>query len=130
MPGLVKIGYTMDDPWERANQLSISTAVPLPFEVLHAIKTRYPSEVETWVHQSWEHWRVSSQREFFRTTLLHKETLRKLTDDEAKEAFIRSLNHGARLVAACKKVEKARQQSDRVKAICDYEFMQQVESHK
>jgi hypothetical protein len=30
MPGLFKIGFTMDDPCERANQLSCPTGVPMP----------------------------------------------------------------------------------------------------
>ncbi len=120
----------MDDPWERANQLSSSTSVPTPFEVVYAIKTKHPSDVEKWVHQTWKNHRVAPEREFFKNVLRHHETKRELTEDQVEEAYIRSMKHAARIMSAWHKREKAKEHFDRVRAVCDYEFMQQVESHK
>src|SRR5437667_10019568 len=45
MPGKVKIGFTFDDPRERANQLSSLTSLPSPFVVIYAVKTPHPAEL-------------------------------------------------------------------------------------
>jgi len=65
MPAKVKIGFTMGDTNERANQLSKPTGVPEPFEVVGKIATPWPREVESEVHRQLSGLRVSKNREFF-----------------------------------------------------------------
>lgn len=65
MPEMVKIGYTKNDPIERANQLSKSTGVPTPFNVIYSYSCFNGERIEKAVHKHFRKKRVNSQREFF-----------------------------------------------------------------
>jgi hypothetical protein len=65
MPETVKIGYTKNDPVERANQLSKSTGVPTPFNVVYSYSCFNGERIEKAVHKHFRKKRVNSQREFF-----------------------------------------------------------------
>jgi len=65
MPEMVKIGYTKNDPTERANQLSKSTGVPTPFNVVYSYSCFNGERIEKAVHKHLNKKRVNSQREFF-----------------------------------------------------------------
>ena len=65
MPGLVKIGYTISSPEERAVQISRSTGVALPFKVEFAFKAHEGEFLEKEIHTYLDAYRVNSQREFF-----------------------------------------------------------------
>jgi hypothetical protein len=134
MPGLVKIGFTMDDPWERANQLSTPTAVPQPFEVFFATKTSYPAQVEKWLHENtFRNSRVSPHREFFvfdvrSPSLLYYDEPRKTvynqTEEQKVESFIQAIKHGIREAVAWHKSQEARQRYEQVRLRNGYEMGQ------
>lgn len=50
LPGLVKIGMTTATPQERARQLSYSTSIPEPFELVAAFQCKNPKECEAEIH--------------------------------------------------------------------------------
>ena len=68
MPEMVKIGYTKNDPIERANQLSKSTGVPTPFNVVYSYSCFNGERIEKAVHKHFRKQRVNNQREFFYVT--------------------------------------------------------------
>ena len=65
---IVKIGVTKVYPEERAKQLR-STGVPLPYEVIYAIKTSHYKDCENSVLNELGDYRVSDAREFMFCTL-------------------------------------------------------------
>lgn len=65
MPGIYKIGMTVRDPVGRAQQLSQSSGVPTPFEVLAYGECDYPRCVEQDIHTMFDDSRVNPRREFF-----------------------------------------------------------------
>ena len=67
--GMVKIGYTTNDPHTRAEQISRGTGVPLGYEVAWAYKCYKGERIEKEVHKYFKKQRVSPTREFFRVTL-------------------------------------------------------------
>ena len=69
MPNLYKIGYTKLNPEERAKQLSSSTGVALPYEVVWAFHCFNGEQLEYEVHKSLNMFRVNDQREFFQAPL-------------------------------------------------------------
>jgi len=69
MPGAVKIGYTKQTPDERAKQLSSSTGVASPFKVEHSFRCFNAEQLEGELHQFFQEYRVSNNREFFRLSL-------------------------------------------------------------
>lgn len=64
MPGLVKVGRSWD-AYERAAQLSQSTAIPTPFSVVYAQPVDDAAEVERMAHEILADVRVNTRREFF-----------------------------------------------------------------
>jgi hypothetical protein len=66
MPGLLKVGYTTKNPMARAEELSASSGVPAPFQVLFYLETKNPAQMEAMVHASLENYRKNESREFFR----------------------------------------------------------------
>ena len=68
MPGLLKIGYTYNDPLQRANQL-FKTGVPGEFEVIYTARCFNGMRVERAVHSALEQFRVRKDREFFKIDL-------------------------------------------------------------
>ena len=131
MPGMVKVGFTMDDPWERANQLSTATGVPQPFEVFFASKTSYPAQVEKWLHDNtFRDSRISPNREFFafdpsKPSLAYydqrRETIYNHTAAQQEESFIQSIKHGIREAVAWQKSEKSRQRYEQIRLRNSYE---------
>lgn len=69
MPGALKIGYTKNNPIDRAKQLSSSTGVASPFVVEHAFQCFNAEALESELHKFFEEYRVSNNREFFRLSL-------------------------------------------------------------
>jgi hypothetical protein len=68
MPGLVKVGYSMNDPTERAAELYTS-GVPLPNIVEYEMRVDDPSRLEAHAHERLDHCRVNSRREWFRCSV-------------------------------------------------------------
>ena len=68
MPDMVKIGYTKNNPEDRANQLSKSTGVPTPFNVVYSYSCFNGERIEKAVHKHFRKQRVNNQREFFYIT--------------------------------------------------------------
>lgn len=68
MPGLVKVGFSMRSPEERAVELS-TTGVPVPFTVAFSAEVVNPVEAEAAVHLALASYRASPDREFFRVSV-------------------------------------------------------------
>lgn len=68
MPGLAKVGQSEKHPASRATELSNHTGIPTPFGVAFYIEVTNRVEAEQRVHSALKGCRVSSQREFFRTS--------------------------------------------------------------
>jgi hypothetical protein len=66
MPGLVKIGRTIDSVEIRIAQLSSSTAIPLAFECYFAAEVNNAAKLEKTLHQLFSENRINPKREFFR----------------------------------------------------------------
>jgi hypothetical protein len=68
-PNLYKIGYTINDPEKRRIELSSSSGVPLPFELIFAKKVKNYKNKEKQIHSFLENYfpnsRINSRREFF-----------------------------------------------------------------
>jgi hypothetical protein len=75
-PEMLKIGYTKNDPEERAVQLSKSTGVPMPFDVVYSYSCFNGERIEKEVHKQLKQKRVRGEREFFYVSL-----------DEAKQVI-------------------------------------------
>lgn len=69
MPGLLKIGFTTLNPYDRANILSKSTGVPDDFELDFAYRCINGRKLEKAVHEKLSQFRVKKQREFFSVPL-------------------------------------------------------------
>ena len=71
MPGLVKVGMTLDDPEERAAELSCVTGVPARFEVAISKRVSNPAKKEEAIHDllSTLGFRYNERREFFTCSL-------------------------------------------------------------
>lgn len=65
MPGVFKLGCTERSPHDRAAELSMSTGVPAPFEVLCYVECNDFQKVERHMHELLSTHRVNSAREFF-----------------------------------------------------------------
>ena len=65
MPGYVKIGFTGITPEKRAEQLSKSTGVALPFDVAWAFHCYNAEQLEKEVHRHLDGQRIAGNREFF-----------------------------------------------------------------
>lgn len=65
MPGIYKIGFTTNHPKTRLEQLSSSTACPMPFRLVATFGVANPREVEQEIHGRLARHRVNSSREFF-----------------------------------------------------------------
>ena len=70
MPDLIKIGVTTKHPLERTQELSAPTGIPVPFTLAYhlAIDDIYP--MESYIHEVFEKYRVSENREFFRMSFI------------------------------------------------------------
>jgi hypothetical protein len=65
LPNMLKIGYTKNDPYTRAKQISASTGVALPYKVEWAFQCFNGEQLEQEVHEELASYRVNQQREFF-----------------------------------------------------------------
>lgn len=70
MPGLVKVGFTMKSPEDRAAEL-FSSGVPQPFSVVFAVMCDDPQSVEQRTHLCLSPFRLANNREFFRVNESH-----------------------------------------------------------
>lgn len=69
MPGLVKIGYTKNDPSKRAQQINAATGVAMDFNVEWAYPCYNGFELEQEVHTYLDSFRLNKNREFFKMTV-------------------------------------------------------------
>ena len=94
MPGLLKIGYTMNTVEGRAKELSIATGVPIEFAIEYQIECREPAVVESLTHAAFKDSRYNNSREFFSVSVESAvETIRR----HAKEILDEELSASARL---------------------------------
>jgi len=93
MPGLLKIGYTMNTVEGRAKELSIATGVPIEFLIEYQIECREPAVVEALTHATFKENRYNNSREFFAVSIeIAIETIRR----HAKEILDEELSVSAR----------------------------------
>ncbi len=95
MPGMVKVGFTeKGEVQRRANELSSSSSVPLPFSIEHEVLVEDPRKFEALIHKKLKRFRVSPDREFFQIDV--EEAIRDVDKvifgtDDAGEIFKKSL---------------------------------------
>ena len=65
IPNIIKIGFTGKHPEKRAEEISRSTGVPLPYEVKWAFKCHDGHNLEREVRKELDYCRISSDREHF-----------------------------------------------------------------
>jgi hypothetical protein len=68
MDGLVKVGKTERTPQMRAKELGDETGVPTPFIVVYEALVSDCSLAEKYIHNNLSKFRVSGNRELFRTS--------------------------------------------------------------
>lgn len=66
MPDIYKIGYTDRAPMQRCEELSSSTSIPTPFNLVFYCECESPSLIESELHRQFSENRISHNREFFR----------------------------------------------------------------
>jgi hypothetical protein len=69
MPGMYKIGFTERSPAKRAEELSASSGVPTPFEVVCYAEFSNCQQEESRLHAKFSKFRTNKSREFFRMRL-------------------------------------------------------------
>jgi hypothetical protein len=69
MPGLLKIGYTMNTVEARVKDLSSATGVPSEFYIEYQVECRDAAGLEALVHKSLQNFRHNGSREFFSVSL-------------------------------------------------------------
>lgn len=65
LEGMVKIGATTKSPSKRCWELSSSTSIPTPFNIVYSQPSMNPFKVESIVHAMLDEYRVNKNREFF-----------------------------------------------------------------
>lgn len=65
-PGIYKVGMTERSPSTRCDELSSSTSIPHPFEILFYMEVDAARAVETMAHALFDAFRVNQAREFFK----------------------------------------------------------------
>lgn len=65
MPGLLKIGYTMNTVEGRVKELSLATGVPTSFCIEYQLECRDPAALEAYAHTFFQNQRYNGNREFF-----------------------------------------------------------------
>lgn len=67
LPGILKIGFTARADIEvRVEELSKSTAIPLPFKIEFNQAVENPQQYERLIHARFSKWRVAPDKEFFK----------------------------------------------------------------
>lgn len=69
MPGMVKIGYTNNEPDVRVKEINRATGIPTDFVVEFALPCVNGYEVEQLVHEELEDLRVNNRKEFFKVSV-------------------------------------------------------------
>jgi hypothetical protein len=69
MPNIYKVGATQRSPHWRAQELSVATGVPVPFEVLMYAEFEDAFAIEAEIHDVFSCERINSGREFFEVPL-------------------------------------------------------------
>lgn len=69
MPGLLKIGFTMNTVEGRVKELSLATGVPSEFVIDYQVECRDPAGVESHAHAFLHEKRLNKGREFFSISL-------------------------------------------------------------
>ncbi len=96
MPGLYKIGFTNRDVKARAQELSIATGVPSPFEVEYYCLTQDVEIIETEVHKRLSKYQLSG-KEFFSISLAQiVDIIDSLTREVTPERFSKLQKMGLR----------------------------------
>ena len=70
MPGLLKIGYTMNTVEGRAKELSIATGVPIEFLIEYQIECREPAVVEALTHATFKENRYNKNNNCIKLNIL------------------------------------------------------------
>ena len=65
LEGMVKIGATTKSPSKRCFELSSSTSIPTPFNIVYSQPSINPFKLESIVHSILDKYRVNKNREFF-----------------------------------------------------------------
>jgi hypothetical protein len=69
MPGIYKVGITSRTVEERVKELSNSTSIPTPFKIEKCYLVPNCQKAEEIVHKELKQFRISNNREFFKTDL-------------------------------------------------------------
>ena len=69
LEGMVKIGATTKKPSKRCWELSSSTSIPTPFNIVYYQPSMNPFKVESIVHTILDEYRVNKNREFFKVDI-------------------------------------------------------------
>ena len=69
LEGMVKIGATTKKPSKRCWELSSSTSIPTPFNIVYSQPSMNPFKVESIVHTILDEYRVNKNREFFKVDI-------------------------------------------------------------
>ena len=98
MPGLLKVGYTENDPISRAKEISDSTGVPVPYEVEYQIYATHPYQLEQAAHKNLDNFRVNKKREFFKCSYEDavkaiRDAVNHLNSHKADFSFANEISH-------------------------------------
>lgn len=98
MPGLLKVGYTENDPISRAKEISDSTGVPVPYEVEYQIYATHPYQLEQTAHKNLDNFRVNKKREFFKCSYEDavkaiRDAVNHLNSHKADFSFANEISH-------------------------------------
>ena len=121
IPDMVKIGWTANDPSERARQLSSPTGVPYPFYVVKAFSTNYPKAAESYIFERHHYLRVNPNREFFKACLAESSYM--ISDSEYDEYYSILIQNGINYVELQMKIHALRKQINELEA-------QHIDMHK
>ena len=69
LEGMVKIVATTKKPSKRCLELSSSTSIPTPFNIVYSQPSMNPFKVESIVHTILDEYRVNKNREFFKVNI-------------------------------------------------------------
>jgi hypothetical protein len=95
MPGLLKIGYTMNTVEGRVRELSSATGVPSEFIIEYQVECRDAAGVEALVHESLSNVRHNNSREFFSISLsVAVNEIRKHAKEIIDEEVVGSIRSG------------------------------------
>lgn len=109
MPGVFKIGRTERSVLKRASELSASTSVPQPFDVLFYVETDRTVGIEWELHDFYQIYRVSDNREFFTADI---EDIWRTFERYADSKFPIAITNKGKEVLAIAQFERERRESE------------------